>query len=251
LAESDGAGVASREHIWLGDWPLAQIEGATLRYVHADHLGQPQKLTSASQTIVWDGRFDSFGATPAIAGSAAQPLRFPGQYADTETGLSQNWHRDYDPALGRYLESDPIGLAGGLNTYSYVGGNPIRFVDPTGLIIDTIWDVANVAYDICTGDWVALAFDVPAMFIPGLPAGITKIGKLPKVKKAWERYYGKEWPKSPEGRNYDAHHKEPKADGGSDHPTNIEPLAPEDHVQHHKSQDDFRRWGKRSRQSPP
>lgn len=61
---------------------------------------------------------------------------FPGQYYDSETGLHYNYFRDYDPSTGRYIESDPIGLAGGLNTYTYAGGNPLIYADPTGEFVN-------------------------------------------------------------------------------------------------------------------
>jgi RHS repeat-associated protein len=77
-------------------------------------------------------------------------FRFPGQYYDQETGLHYNWHRYYDPRLGRYITSDPIGLWVALNTYAYVDNNPLRFVDPIRLARDTITSTVEGA--IARGD---------------------------------------------------------------------------------------------------
>lgn len=81
------------------------------------------------------GEYDNSGAfgKEAATGSATVDLRFPGQYRDAETGLHYNWNRYYNTAIGRYVSSDPIGLAGGLNTYSYVSVSPVMFSDPEGL----------------------------------------------------------------------------------------------------------------------
>jgi RHS repeat-associated protein len=137
LAEADGAtGATQKEYIWLDDLPVAMVDdtGASpvITYIHTDHLGTPQKMTDASMNLVWDGVFDPFGNATSIAGSATMNLRFPGQYFDAETGLAQNWNRDYDSTIGRYVESDPIGFLGGINTYAYVDGNPLRRTDRDG-----------------------------------------------------------------------------------------------------------------------
>jgi RHS repeat-associated protein len=103
-------------------------------YIHTDHLGTPQKMTDENQNIVWDSAYEPFGEAEITAQPHFEsPLRFPGQYFDAETGLHQNHNRDYDKDIGRYLQSDPIGLKGGINTYLYANGNPIRFIDELGL----------------------------------------------------------------------------------------------------------------------
>jgi RHS repeat-associated protein len=76
-------------------------------------------------------------------------LRFPGQYYQAETGLSQNMARDYDPQIGRYIESDPIGLRGGLNTYGYVGSKPVSAIDPTGLAVQ--WTGSVISFGAAYG----------------------------------------------------------------------------------------------------
>ena len=121
---------------------LIAVEGAEgnsgneggIFYYHNDHLGTPQVMTNESADIVWRANYTPFGKADVMVETVTNNIRFPGQYYDQESGLHYNYFRDYDPELGRYIQSDPIGLAGGINTYGYVGGNPINFIDPLGLI---------------------------------------------------------------------------------------------------------------------
>ncbi len=105
--------------------------------IHNDHLGTPQKLTDSSGAVVWAADYKPFGEATITVSTITNNLRFPGQYFDAETGLNYNYFRDYNPAIGRYIEKDPIGLRGGINLYAYVKNNPITRVDPRGL--DTIY----------------------------------------------------------------------------------------------------------------
>jgi RHS repeat-associated protein len=136
--EYDSTGNFIREYVYLNGEPLAQINaGEALLYLHTDHLGTPRVASDNTATQVWNWQSDAFGnGTPT--GSATINLRFAGQYYDDESGLHYNWNRYYDPATGRYITSDPIGLDGGLNTYAYVSANPVMFVDPEGLTWEQI-----------------------------------------------------------------------------------------------------------------
>jgi RHS repeat-associated protein len=108
-------------------------------YVHADHLGTPLAMSDKNQRVIWRAEYEPFGAAiantdpDADGQNVTMNLRFPGQYFDAESGLHYNYFRDYDPDLGRYIESDPIGLIAGVNTYAYVNGNPLAQVDSLGL----------------------------------------------------------------------------------------------------------------------
>jgi len=109
-----------------------------LYYVHADHLGTPLQVLDQANQLRWRWDPAPFGETaaeenPSGLGVFELNLRFPGQYFDKETNLHYNMARDYSPQEGRYIQSDPIGLDGGINTYLYVGANPLVAFDPFGL----------------------------------------------------------------------------------------------------------------------
>ena len=140
----------SADYIYLDNLPIAVVKAGQLYYIETDHLGTPREViqpgaTTASDTVVW--KWDFFGS--AFGENAPNPqtitfnLRYPGQYFDQETGLNYNGFRDYEPGTGRYVESDPIGIYGGMNTYSYVSASPLAWLDIYGLlkwnILPTEW----------------------------------------------------------------------------------------------------------------
>jgi RHS repeat-associated protein len=145
--EYTAAGALIQETVWLGDMPIATLRpngsgGVVLYYVHADHLNTPRLVTDTSNNLRWRWESDAFGAippnvNPAGLGTFEYGLRFPGQQYDGLMGLHYNYFRDYDPATSRYVESDPIGLRGGANTFAYVMSNPLMQTDMRGLLTDS------------------------------------------------------------------------------------------------------------------
>jgi RHS repeat-associated protein len=148
----------SARYIYLptasGPMPVAAIYGTKHYAIQSDHLNTPRRLVQSDGQVAWQWAYSAFGdEQPTIAknrfantalnqsfGSTMVPavtfnLRYPGQYFDQESGLHYNYHRSYSATTGRYTQSDPIGLDGGWNRYSYVGQNPLQFTDPLGLQI--------------------------------------------------------------------------------------------------------------------
>ncbi|MDO3527585.1 RHS repeat-associated core domain-containing protein [Ralstonia pseudosolanacearum] len=140
IGEYDQSGNAIEETVYLDDTPVATVKNGTPYYIYADQIDTPRVITDTNNLMVWRwDQADPFGATlpdenPTSLGSFTYNLRFPGQVYDVETGKHYNANRDYDPAGGRYVQSDPIGLNGGQpSTYAYVDSNPISVIDPDGL----------------------------------------------------------------------------------------------------------------------
>jgi len=140
IAETLADGTPLRDYFYLNNEPLALREYETspgLYYFLNDHLGTPQQLVKADGTKVWQAAYLPYGQAQVQTVTVANNLRFPGQYFDTETGLHYNWNRYYDPTTGRYISSDPIGLAGGMNLYGYVQNDPVNRIDPLGLMSES------------------------------------------------------------------------------------------------------------------
>jgi RHS repeat-associated protein len=142
IAEATAStGATTRDYIWLAandntpvDMPLAVVDGGTtLSMAHTDHLGRPIKLTSATKAVVFTAIYKPYGEVYSTSATVASNLRFPGQYFLIETGFAYNWHRHYDPIIGRYTQPDPLRFVDGPSIYSYVGSSPLIKTDSQGL----------------------------------------------------------------------------------------------------------------------
>ena len=166
-AELDAQGNIRRQYVYLADQPLAVIDTRsggkpeseerdawsrighdlatlwqawfadeeTTVWLHVNHLGAVEAATGRDGSLVWRASYQPFGAASVVSQGFALHLRLPGQYEDAETGLFYNGHRYYDPRRGAYLTPDPLGVPDGPNPYAYVRGNPLKYIDPSGLIL--------------------------------------------------------------------------------------------------------------------
>jgi len=139
------------EVVYLDSTPIAAIRAGQVYEIETDHLGTPRALvkpgsTTATDVTVWTWNLlgNTFGADAPNEDANGDGvafrfnLRYPGQYADAETGLNYNYFRTYESSTGRYTQSDPAGLRGGISSYSYAASRSLKFIDPTGLTFDDV-----------------------------------------------------------------------------------------------------------------
>ena len=132
--DAEESSLWSTDPIWQADLAAGQsLKDASYHYLVTDHLGAPVLALNKAGETTWKANYEAFGKARVNPASTAQiNLRLTGQYFDAETGLHQNWNRDYAPGIGRYIQVDPLGIFWGMNVYQYAYGNPMVYVDPRG-----------------------------------------------------------------------------------------------------------------------
>jgi RHS repeat-associated protein len=152
---------------------------AALYFIHSDHLNTPRLITNQVGQAVWQwDNADPFGnnapnENPSGLGTFTCNLRLPGQYFDQETNTHYNYFRDYDPATGRYPQSDSIGLSGGINTYAYVQNNPLSNFDPLGLEVYIMGKPAVAP--VVAGSQDPTGYHLYLQLVPNYPAAFSNL----------------------------------------------------------------------------
>jgi RHS repeat-associated protein len=177
---------------------VAMRRGGTLYYLHGDHLGSTHFVTKSNGTEQSNQSYYAYGRTRLFFGSTPSDHKFTGQKLDAATGLYYYNARYYDPVIGSFLSPDTLvpdpTLVWDYNRFGYVRGNPLKYTDPSGHVVETVWDAANIAWgaaslvnNVREGNWGDAAWDAGGLivdgaatitpFIPGGAAAILRAGR--------------------------------------------------------------------------
>ncbi|MFC5435995.1 RHS repeat-associated core domain-containing protein [Rhodanobacter umsongensis] len=260
-------GTSNRDYIWLGDIPVAVIDNtingsvttSTVNHVTADQLDTPRVVTDGTGAVIWSWAYagNAFEELqPTSSTGYVLNLRSAGEYYDAETGLNSNGYRTREPNTWRFLQSDPIGLAGGISTYAAVGNNPLSYVDSLGLQEDDIAEISDYERNRLQEAFAPKLMPQPQWVPATEQEQEAAEGTCPVNPKSWSTARRAYWRNEASNNPYkysqanldrmwrglpplhdelnvqmELHHVIPQRDGGTHDPSNLQPLWPWEHAE--------------------